>query len=155
MATPFFSPRRRNAIPWSLSTHELLGPRPRLSVRHFGLVHENTFQNETVSFRKQLKDEAKQRRAAGEKVNRDTCKNKARELDRWELTVGIEIHAQLNTDRKLFSSGCNVELDRSYNIDAISGAATSINEEANSNVSVFDLALPGTQPVGLSPILAC
>lgn len=24
--------------------------------------------------------------------------------DRWELTVGIEIHAQLNTERKLFSS---------------------------------------------------
>ncbi|MCJ1465217.1 hypothetical protein MMC07_003833 [Pseudocyphellaria aurata] len=147
MAAPFFSSRRQNALPWSLSTRELLRPRRRLPIRHVSLTHESTLQNETVSFRKQLKDEAKQRRAAEEKASRDTGKNKARQLDRWELTVGIEIHAQLNTDRKLFSSECNVELDRSYNIDAIEGAATSINEEANSNVSVFDLALPGTQPI--------
>jgi aspartyl-tRNA(Asn)/glutamyl-tRNA(Gln) amidotransferase subunit B len=47
----------------------------------------------------------------------------------WELTVGIEIHAELNTSRKLFSD-----------------APTSFNEEPNSNVAPFDLAYPGTQP---------
>jgi aspartyl-tRNA(Asn)/glutamyl-tRNA(Gln) amidotransferase subunit B len=47
----------------------------------------------------------------------------------WELTVGIEIHAELNTARKLFSD-----------------APTSFNEEPNSNVAPFDLAYPGTQP---------
>jgi len=50
-------------------------------------------------------------------------------VDDWELTVGIEIHAELNTSRKLFS-----------------GAATSVNEEPNSNVALFDLAYPGSQP---------
>lgn len=57
-----------------------------------------------VPFRKQLKDEAKQRRAA-EKLGLNARKISANApLERWELTVGIEIHAQLNTERKLFSS---------------------------------------------------
>jgi len=50
-------------------------------------------------------------------------------LKDWELTVGIEIHAELNTSRKLFSD-----------------AATSFNEEPNTNVAPFDLAYPGSQP---------
>lgn len=48
----------------------------------------------------------------------------------WELTVGIEIHAQLNTPRKLFSAAPN----------AFDGTP-------NSQVAYFDLALPGSQPV--------
>lgn len=119
MSTLFVSPRSRNAVTWFLSTHHLLRPRPRLSLRWFGLVHENTSQKEAVPYRKQLKDEAKQRRAAGERANRDTGRNKGRQLDHWELTVGIEIHAQLNTDRKLFSSEGNVELDGFDNTNAI------------------------------------
>lgn len=126
MSTQFFSPRSRNAISWHLSTHELLRPRPRLWLRSFGLTHENTdtdtdtIQQEIVPFRKQLKDEVKKLRAAGRKANRDTNNNKARQLERWELTVGIEIHAQLNTDRKLFSSGwCNVELDGFHKTNTI------------------------------------
>ena len=47
----------------------------------------------------------------------------------WELTVGIEIHAQLNTDRKLFSD-----------------ALTAPTDVPNSTVAPFDLALPGAQP---------
>ncbi|KPI34960.1 Glutamyl-tRNA(Gln) amidotransferase subunit B, mitochondrial [Cyphellophora attinorum] len=47
----------------------------------------------------------------------------------WELTVGIEIHAQLNTTRKLFSN-----------------ALTDPSPEPNSRVAEFDLALPGSQP---------
>lgn len=126
----FFPSRSPNAVSRPLSTLESLRLRSRLSVRCLGLVPENTIPKETVPFRKQLKDEAKRQRAAGEKAGRDIGRNNARQLDGWELTVGIEIHAQLNTDRKLFSK-----------------AATSINDEPNSNVSVFDLALPGTQPV--------
>lgn len=62
-------------------------------------------QNDVVPFRKQLKDEAKQRRAARYSVKDDTKKSNPQLSERWELTVGIEIHAQLNTDHKLFSSG--------------------------------------------------
>lgn len=50
-------------------------------------------------------------------------------LSRWELTVGLEIHAQLNTENKLFS-----------------GAQTSANDTANTHVAPFDFALPGSQP---------
>jgi aspartyl-tRNA(Asn)/glutamyl-tRNA(Gln) amidotransferase subunit B len=45
------------------------------------------------------------------------------------LTVGIEIHAQLNTARKLFSS-----------------ATSTIDERPNTQVAFFDLAIPGSQP---------
>lgn len=134
MSMLFFPSRSPNAVSRPLSTLESLRLRSRLSVRCLGLVPENTIPKETVPFRKQLKDGAKRQRAAGEKAGRDIGRNNARQLDGWELTVGIEIHAQLNTDRKLFSK-----------------AATSINDEPNSNVSVFDLALPGTQPVRLFP----
>lgn len=53
------------------------------------------------------------------------------DISNWELTVGIEIHAELNTSRKLFS-------------DAFASSA----EEArpNSIVALFDLAYPGSQP---------
>lgn len=151
MSMLFFPSRSPNAVSRPLSTLESLRLRSRLSVRCLGLVPENTIPKETVPFRKQLKDEAKRQRAAGEKAGRDIGRNNARQLDGWELTVGIEIHAQLNTDRKLFSSGCNAELDGCWKTNAIEEAATSINDEPNSNVSVFDLALPGTQPVRLFP----
>ena len=55
-----------------------------------------------VPFRKQLKDEAKQKRAAAR--SRQETSSEDTKLDSWELTVGIEVHAQLNTERKLFSS---------------------------------------------------
>lgn len=77
-------------------------------------------------FRKQLKDEAKR-----QKVERSGKKTKGgnQKVDNWELTVGIEIHAQLNTARKLFSA-----------------ASSTINEKANTHVAYFDLAIPGSQP---------
>ncbi|ETS75275.1 Glutamyl-tRNA(Gln) amidotransferase subunit B [Pestalotiopsis fici W106-1] len=80
-----------------------------------------------VPLRKQLKDEAKKAKASGKKKK----KNANNQLvEGWELTVGIEIHAQLNTARKLFSP-----------------AATSFNDEPNSHVAYFDLATPGSQPL--------
>ncbi|KAI4234614.1 MAG: hypothetical protein L6R40_006698 [Gallowayella cf. fulva] len=60
---------------------------------------------QTVPFRKQLKDEAKQKKELARKTtvgtNKGVIKNSV--LDNWELTVGLEIHAQLNTEHKLFS----------------------------------------------------
>ncbi|KAL2163543.1 hypothetical protein VTH06DRAFT_5601 [Thermothelomyces fergusii] len=78
--------------------------------------------------RKQLKEQAKALKASGKKQK----KNKAdkQTVPGWELTVGIEIHAQLNTARKLFSP-----------------AATSFNDRPNSHVALFDLAMPGSQPL--------
>lgn len=49
---------------------------------------------------------------------------------RWEIVCGLEIHAQLNTERKLFSN-----------------AKTSFNESPNEHVALFDAALPGSQPI--------
>jgi aspartyl-tRNA(Asn)/glutamyl-tRNA(Gln) amidotransferase subunit B len=73
-----------------------------------------------------LKDEAKARKSSVQKRS----KSDNQRLDNWELTVGIEIHAQLNTARKLFSA-----------------AASTINDEPNTHVALFDVAMPGSQPV--------
>ena len=92
-------------------------------------------QTSNVPFRKQLKDEARRKREAqrldalrGTAVE-NSGKSNGSSLEQWKLTVGLEIHAQLNTDRKLFSD-----------------AKTCEDGVANSNVAVFDLAFPGTQP---------
>ncbi|KAK4111686.1 hypothetical protein N656DRAFT_780422 [Canariomyces notabilis] len=77
--------------------------------------------------RKQLKEQAKALKASGTKKKRNADNQT---VPGWELTVGIEIHAQLNTARKLFSA-----------------AATSFNDIPNSNVALFDVAMPGSQPI--------
>lgn len=79
-----------------------------------------------VPLRKQLKEQAKQAKKQGKKK----AKGDSQTVDGWELTVGIEIHAQLNTSRKLFSP-----------------AATSFNDDPNSHVALFDVAMPGSQPL--------
>ncbi len=48
----------------------------------------------------------------------------------WELVIGLEIHAQLSSNSKLFSS-----------------ASTSFGEENNEQVSFIDAAMPGLLPV--------
>ena len=48
----------------------------------------------------------------------------------WELVVGMEIHAQVLSNSKLFS-----------------GASTNFGEEPNRNVSLIDAAMPGMLPV--------
>ncbi|KAI1258731.1 GatB/GatE catalytic domain-containing protein [Xylariaceae sp. FL1019] len=80
-----------------------------------------------VPLRKQLKDEAKKQKASGKRKKKNV-NNQV--VEGWELTVGIEIHAQLNTAKKLFSN-----------------APTSFNDEPNTNVAYFDLATPGSQPI--------
>jgi aspartyl-tRNA(Asn)/glutamyl-tRNA(Gln) amidotransferase subunit B len=48
----------------------------------------------------------------------------------WEVVIGMEVHAQVNTKAKLFS-----------------GAATAFGGEPNSHVSLVDAAMPGMLPV--------
>ncbi|MEM7693312.1 MAG: Asp-tRNA(Asn)/Glu-tRNA(Gln) amidotransferase subunit GatB [Pseudomonadota bacterium] len=51
-------------------------------------------------------------------------------LDDWEVVIGLEIHAQVQSDAKLFS-----------------GAATAFGGEPNAHVSLVDAAMPGMLPV--------
>ena len=48
----------------------------------------------------------------------------------WETVIGLEVHAQLNTQSKLFSS-----------------TATSFGAQPNQHACIIDLGLPGTLPV--------
>tara|TARA_R110002020_G_scaffold105200_4_gene245522 strand:+ start:2856 stop:4358 length:1503 start_codon:yes stop_codon:yes gene_type:complete len=48
----------------------------------------------------------------------------------WEIIIGLEVHAQVTSNSKLFS-----------------GASTSFGKDANSNVSLVDAAMPGMLPV--------
>jgi aspartyl-tRNA(Asn)/glutamyl-tRNA(Gln) amidotransferase subunit B len=48
----------------------------------------------------------------------------------WEVVIGMEVHAQVNSDSKLFS-----------------GASTAFGGEPNSHVSLVDAAMPGMLPV--------
>ena len=48
----------------------------------------------------------------------------------WEIVVGLEVHAQVTAQSKLFS-----------------GAATAFGAEPNSQVSLVDAAMPGMLPV--------
>src|SRR5437588_12339905 len=48
----------------------------------------------------------------------------------WEVVIGIEVHAQVTSQSKLFS-----------------GAATAFGGEPNSQVSLVDAAMPGMLPV--------
>ncbi|KAL8924726.1 MAG: hypothetical protein Q9172_002544 [Xanthocarpia lactea] len=102
---------------------------------------------DNVPFRKQLKDEAKQRKqiARGNVsgISEDGIDNATSAA--WELTVGLEIHAQLNTERKLFSS----KFQQAHHVPlklTCQGASTSASEQPNAHVAPFDFALPGTQP---------
>lgn len=100
---------------------------------------------DNVPFRKQLKDEAKQRKQFAKGTVPAEASIVDEKLATWELTVGLEIHAQLNTDRKLFS-GMFLDVCTSIELTALD-ALTSINEQPNSHVALFDYALPGTQPI--------
>lgn len=86
---------------------------------------------EDTPFRKTLKDTTKQQKnqKATLSLSDDLRTTQDPKLEKWELTVGIEVHAELNTARKLFSK-----------------AATSISETPNTHVALFDTAFPGSQP---------
>lgn len=89
--------------------------------------------SDAVPLRKHLKDEAKRKKAEAKASNSGNKKQKTDpRLEKWELTVGIEVHAELNTACKLFS-----------NAPAVS---TESNGLPNSHVALFDAAMPGAQP---------
>ncbi|KAK6005160.1 hypothetical protein QM012_007939 [Aureobasidium pullulans] len=104
----------------------------RVRRQHFSITahhHQGAKATEAaVPLRKQLKEEAKQRKKSAKAAGK--ANNEVNTLlDKWELTVGIEVHAELNTAHKLFST-----------------ARTSVNAEPNEHVARFDAALPGAQP---------
>ncbi|KAK4955251.1 hypothetical protein LTR10_007446 [Elasticomyces elasticus] len=91
---------------------------------------------EVIPLRKHLKEETKRKKAEARQDGNALRKKQTSDprLEKWELTVGIEIHAELNTACKLFSSA---------------PAEVSVGDDggsANSRVAAFDAALPGTQP---------
>ncbi|KAG6355119.1 hypothetical protein INS49_004200 [Diaporthe citri] len=78
--------------------------------------------------RKKLKKIGKALKTSGHKKP----SNSSRQIvPGWELTVGIEIHAQLNAHHKLFSPA----------------SPPLPSDEPNTHVALFDLAMPGSQPV--------
>ncbi|KAL4868904.1 Glutamyl-tRNA amidotransferase subunit B, mitochondrial [Aspergillus spectabilis] len=89
------------------------------------LQTSSTESPDRVPLRKQLKQEAKAVKAR----KRERREQEESSREKWELTVGVEIHAQLNTEAKLFSK-----------------ASTLPSELPNANVALFDLAFPGSQP---------
>ena len=48
----------------------------------------------------------------------------------WEVVIGLEVHAQITSNAKLFS-----------------GSSTAFGAEPNSQVSLVDAAMPGMLPV--------
>ena len=52
------------------------------------------------------------------------------ETGEWEVVIGLEVHAQVSSQSKLFS-----------------GAATEFGAEPNTQVSLIDAAMPGMLPV--------
>ena len=124
----FSSLGRRSSLPFRIRARR----KPVALAYNYRGLHVDASASETasetahsppdVANKTQLQDTSRSTR-------RPTAQPSATAAD-WELTVGVEIHAQLNTPRKLFSR-------------ALAGAATAA---PNRNVAYFDLALPGAQP---------
>ena len=75
----------------------------------------------------------------------------------WEVTCGLEVHAQLNTTRKLFSCAAPVPAapptlplpllaTRGLQPDSDTDAQTAATAPPNALMALTDAALPGTQP---------
>src|ERR1700691_267715 len=60
----------------------------------------------------------------------DATSPKSKLINGWEVVIGMEVHAQVTSQAKLFS-----------------GASTEFGGEANSHVSLVDAAMPGMLPV--------
>ncbi|PWW74819.1 hypothetical protein C7212DRAFT_345769 [Tuber magnatum] len=78
---------------------------------------------ETGEFRKDLKKRLKSEHKSRQSLRRGTFP------EGYTVTCGLEIHAQLNCARKLFSP-----------------SSTSISAPPNTHIAPFDAALPGSQP---------
>lgn len=62
----------------------------------------------------------------------------------WESRIGLEVHAQIQSDKKLFSGSCWVRL---FVLAQIVGSFVQQATLANSQISPVDIALPGALPV--------
>src|ERR1700691_3824205 len=60
----------------------------------------------------------------------DATSPKSKLINGWEVVIGMEVHAQVTSQAKLFS-----------------GASTEFGGEANSHVALVDAAMPGMLPV--------
>src|ERR1700691_881501 len=60
----------------------------------------------------------------------DVTAPKSKLINGWEVVIGMEVHAQVASQAKLFS-----------------GASTEFGGEANAHVSLVDAAMPGMLPV--------
>ena len=86
----------------------------------------------------------------GEALKRERVRQER--LANWELTVGIEIHAQLNTGSKLFSRKRLSQLMLSRML-TVTGASAEYTDVPNAATWPFDLAVPGSQPLFQFPVL--
>lgn len=82
----------------------------------------------SVPLRKKLKNIEKALKASGKK---EVSNANRQFVPGWQLVVGIEIHAQLNTLHKLFSPATQ----------------PTPSDEPNTHAALFDLAVPGSQPL--------
>jgi len=87
-----------------LSVRPLVSRHVFLELRTFHSFHA-AWEEAHAPLRKQLKQAAKSATLA-KAPGSSPVFNSNDTLNDWELTVGIEIHAQLNTARKLFSCMC-------------------------------------------------
>ncbi|KAL8963885.1 MAG: hypothetical protein Q9183_004877, partial [Haloplaca sp. 2 TL-2023] len=91
------------------------------------LLHD---QVQEVPFRKQLKDESRERKKKAKQVDEGTLSQSRSNVNpalfkKWELTVGLEIHAQLNTEHKLFSDQpAGYQITQYYQPFATNGSIT-------------------------------
>ena len=126
---------RSSCVAWTNSKVIFLQQPSKLPICWTSSLHTESPSGSNVPFRKQLKEDAKKKRVRERALGEDGQATHNGRVDddpkfkRWRLTVGLEIHAQLNTERKLFST-----------------AQTTFDEIPNSNLTLFDLALPGSQP---------
>lgn len=101
---PRVCPRAVSPVPKSsrlAAAYPILARHPSAVLRP---LHSTGHFRQTVTpLRKELKDTNKAARAARREAGEDDAVAGRDEIEGWELTVGIEIHAQLNTARKLFS----------------------------------------------------
>ena len=63
------------------------------------------------------------------RMNRDKAKSNYKDYKDYEAVIGLEIHAQLNTESKMFSSDANA-----------------FSDQANTHIAVPSLGMPGALP---------
>ncbi|KAL2280209.1 hypothetical protein FJTKL_12676 [Diaporthe vaccinii] len=121
--------------PFSWSAPRFLAQKPQpVASTAAADPHPSPAPDSVVPLRKKLKTVGKALKASG---NKKTPNAFRQSVPGWQLTVGIEIHAQLNTNHKLFSPA----------------SPPLPSDEPNTRITLFDLAMPGSQPIFQSDAL--